>query len=64
MEATNASIEDMATAAGIQAGTMKKILSGDIKKPPQKRIEGFATVLGVSVDELLAYRDNKTMEAK
>lgn len=44
----------MASAAGIEIGTVRQILRGEIETPPPERISGFAKVLGVSVKSLEA----------
>ena len=49
LELTNA---DLAEAAGIAESTVQGILSGDIDRPPDNRLEGFASLIDVSVDEL------------
>lgn len=46
-------IEEMATAAGISAGTVNQILNASINCPPLNRLEGFAEVLNVSQDSLI-----------
>lgn len=46
-------IEEMASAAGITAGTVNQILNAEINCPPLNRLEGFAQVLDVSVDSLV-----------
>ena len=45
-------LDSMASAAGIKRDTLLKILSGEIETPPDGRLEGFATVLGVSLESL------------
>ncbi len=45
-------ISRLATAAGIDAGTVNQILNGSISRPPDRRLQGFARVLGVSVESL------------
>jgi len=47
-------IEQMGSAAGISASTVNSILNEEINCPPIERLEGFAEVLGVSVDDLIA----------
>lgn len=42
----------MAEAAGIDEGTVNQILNGDIERPPDRRLQGFARVLDVSFDAL------------
>lgn len=51
---------DLAKAAGIDEDTLKGIISGDIKRPPDKRIEGFAKILGVSTESLMKKLPAKT----
>ena len=48
----SATIDRMASAAGIDASTVNQILSGSINCPPLNRLEGFARTLSVSVDNL------------
>jgi len=45
-------IRRMAKEAGIDAGTVEQILNGRIARPPEKRLAGFARVLGVSLARL------------
>ena len=45
-------IGEMAEAAGISPSTVNQILSGDINCPPIQRLQGFAEVLDVTVDDL------------
>lgn len=45
-------IDDMASAAGISESTVGQILSGDVNCPPIDRLEGFASVLNVSMKSL------------
>ena len=49
----SAVIARMATAAGIEPATVNNILTGNIEVPPRERLQGFARVLGVSLDELV-----------
>ena len=50
-----ARIAAMATAAGIDAGTVQQILAGEIDHLPAARLRGFASVLaGVSYDALVS----------
>jgi transcriptional regulator with XRE-family HTH domain len=46
-------VSAMAEAAGIEPGTVRQILAGSINCPPLDRLEGFAEVLGVSLDGLI-----------
>ena len=57
-------IDDMASAAGISRSTVLQILRGDIEAPPEDRLEGFATTLGVSLkslQDLLPNNEGDTM---
>ena len=45
-------VERMASAAGIEASTVNEILSGSINCPPFERLEAFADVLDVDIDDL------------
>lgn len=45
-------ISQMARSAGIASGTVNGILDASINCPPINRLEGFASVLGVSVSRL------------
>lgn len=53
-EERSAIISRMARAAGIEPGTVQQILRGEIEAPPDERLRGFARVLGLSVDRLIA----------
>lgn len=46
-------VESIAEAAGIDAGTVNQILNGDINCPPLERLEGFASALSMSMDEIV-----------
>jgi ATP-dependent protease ClpP protease subunit/transcriptional regulator with XRE-family HTH domain len=46
-------IEQMASAAGISASTVNQILAGDIDCPPLRRLEGFASVLDISMKSII-----------
>lgn len=46
-------IADLAEAADVSEGTVNQILAGDVECPPLERLEGFAAVLGVEVDQLI-----------
>lgn len=46
-------IDEMAEAAGIEAGTVRQILAGSINCPPIERLEAFASVLDVSAETLV-----------
>lgn len=46
-------IRRMASAAGIDDGTVQQILRGDIERPPERRLRGFARVLNISVETLM-----------
>ena len=52
MNANEVTTEQLAKAGGIEASTMASILSGEIKRPPDRRLRGFARALGVSFDSL------------
>lgn len=54
MTEKNKTAEQVGSAAGIEASTVQQILNGDIKRPPDERLRGFATELGVSFKSLLA----------
>ena len=43
----------MAREAGITPSTVGQILRGEITRPPDNRLRGFARVLGVSFEYLL-----------
>ena len=47
-------IESMASAAGIDTGTVNQILNGDINCPPLERLSGFSESLNVSQDSLIS----------
>ncbi len=47
-------VAKLASAGGIDESTMGAILSGDIARPPDRRLRGFAEALDVSFDSLLA----------
>ena len=51
-EAESELIDRMAAAAGIEAGTVRQILRGEIETPPKQRLQGFAEVLGVALSNL------------
>ena len=46
-------VEMMAEAAGIDAETVNQILRGEINCPPLERLEGFASALSMSMDEIM-----------
>lgn len=46
-------LEQVGSAAGISGNTVGKIIAGDINCPPIERLEGFASVLGVTLQSLL-----------
>ncbi|NIR76776.1 MAG: helix-turn-helix domain-containing protein [Gammaproteobacteria bacterium] len=50
MEEKGVSVEELARAAGIDPKTVQNIISGNIKRPPDDRLEGFAEALGVSLE--------------
>jgi len=45
-------VQAMGRAAGIDAGTVNEILEGSIDCPPLRRLQGFASVLDATPDEL------------
>ena len=47
-------IGEIATAAGIDEATVNQILDGEIDCPPEDRLEGFASVLDLSMETLLS----------
>jgi len=51
-EEKEVSTEELGKAAGIEAGTVNQIMSGEIAVPPEERIKAFAKVLGVSASSL------------
>ncbi len=53
MEKKELKILDLAKAAGVSPATMSSILSGDIERPPDRRLRGLADILGVSFKHLL-----------
>lgn len=46
-------VDRLASAAGIDDGTVNQILDGEIEVPPRDRLRGFAEVLDVSLDSLV-----------
>ena len=54
IEAKNIDKKELARKAGIQPGTLSKILSGGIKKPPRNRLEAFAEVLKIKTRVLVS----------
>lgn len=52
-EAKGVTVEALAEAAGIEPTTVRQIMDGDIERPPEERLRGFARVLGVPVETLL-----------
>lgn len=53
MEEKDVSAAALGRAAGISEGTVGQILRGDIERPPEQRIRGFARALSVSADSLM-----------
>lgn len=53
MEEKGVSTAQLAQAGGIDESTMQGILRGDIERPPDRRLRGFAERLGVSFESLL-----------
>ncbi len=47
------SSEQLGRRAGISASTVTQIMRGEIKRPPDQRLRGFARALGVSFQRLL-----------
>lgn len=45
-------IDSMASEAGIERGTVNQILIGEISRPPDRRLRGFARALDVSFETL------------
>ena len=59
--------EQLGRRAGISASTVTQIMRGEIKRPPDRRLRGFARALGVSFERLLnlipeAIRETVDME--
>ena len=52
-ERKNISMEALGLAAGISESTVGQIMRGEIKRPPDRRLAGFARALGVSMKRLL-----------
>ena len=52
MDRKDLSIEEVARAGGISPSTLNQILGGSIAVPPERRLRGFARILGVSLDSL------------
>ena len=46
-------IENIASAAGVSTGTINQILNGSINCPPIERLEGFASVLNLSIELII-----------
>ncbi len=65
MEQKGVTVAELGRAAGIAEGTVRAIISGEIVRPPDGRLEGFARALGVSADRLksLANQDAGRTEA-
>lgn len=57
------SVATLAKAGGISESTLQGILGGDIARPPDARLRGFAKALGVSFDSLLQLIPAKLREA-
>jgi CRISPR/Cas system-associated protein Csm6 len=47
-------VKVMASVAGISTNTVNQILRAEILCPPRKRLVGFASALGVSVNSILS----------
>ena len=54
--------EEMADAAGISPSTVDEILSAEIECPPLERLEGFAEVLDINLDTIIAAAENDGCE--
>lgn len=52
MDEKGVTAEQLGNAAGIEPGTVQQILRGDIDRPPDERLRGFARVLGVTFESL------------
>ena len=55
-------IESVASAGGIEPGTVNQILRGDIDCPPLDRLEGFAEALGVSMSRIISAAESDGCE--
>ena len=47
-------ISRLATAAGISESTVGEILTGNINDPPLRRLQGFARILNISLNQIIA----------
>jgi transcriptional regulator with XRE-family HTH domain len=56
--------EELGHFAGITASTIGQIESGSIKRPPQKRLQGFAAAFGMDVGEVEAALNSEVDEVK
>jgi transcriptional regulator with XRE-family HTH domain len=54
MEEKDVTATQLGSAAGISESTVQQILRGEIVAPPERRLRGFARVLGVSLSRLQA----------
>jgi ATP-dependent Clp endopeptidase proteolytic subunit ClpP len=55
-------IDSMASAAGISSSTVGQILNGSINCPPLDRLEGFAEVLDVSLNQIITAAEGDSCE--
>lgn len=54
-ESKGLSRAELGAAAGIQAGTIRKIETGAIKTPPPQRLADIAAALGIKAATLIKY---------
>ena len=54
VDAGKATVAELAKAAGISVSTVGQIMRGEIERPPDNRLRGFARALGVSFDTVKA----------
>lgn len=59
MEKKGLTQADLAKAAGIDDSTVGQIIRGEIGIPPERRLRGFAQVLGVSLERLMGLTPRK-----
>lgn len=59
MEKKEITLAQLASAAGIDESTVGQIVNGDIEIPPERRLRGFARVLGVSIGRLMSLLPKK-----
>ena len=53
-------IQKLASSAGIEPSTVNEILNGTIAMPPEARLRGFASALGISLSRLQNADDQKS----